>query len=145
MITDIEVRLDADGGATFLRNGTVAPPAATRPLRALVCGGREFADYPLVLAVLSALNLKVVIHGAARGADTLAGRAAREIGVSEIPCPADWNADPRGAGMIRNRQMLEHKPDAVIAFPGERGTADMVSVASRAGVTVYRIKRRQTS
>lgn len=143
MITDIEVSLDADGTAAFLRNGVMALPAATRPLKVLVCGGRDFRDFPLALAVLSALNLKVVIHGAARGADTLAGRAATEIGVPQITCPADWNADPKRAGMIRNKQMLEHMPDAVIAFPGGPGTADMVRVAFVAGVTVYRMKRKE--
>ena len=144
MITDIEVSVD-DGGAVFLRDGTAAPPAATRPLRVLVCGGREFADYALVLAALTALNLKVVIHGAARGADALAARAAMEIGVPQIACPADWNANPRGAGMVRNRQMLRHKPDAVVAFEGGRGTANLVEVASGAGVTVYRITRKESS
>ena len=145
MITDIESSVDEDGGAVFLRNGKASPPAATRPLRVLVCGGRDFADYQLVLTVLTALNLKVVIHGAARGADTLAGKAAAEIGVPQIACPADWNANPRGAGMVRNRQMLRHKPDAVVAFEGGRGTANMVEVASGAGITVYRITRKESS
>ena len=144
MIADLEVRVDAGGGAAFMRNSVTAPPAATRPLKVLVCGGRDFRDYPLVLAVLSALNVSTVIHGAARGADTLASRAAIEIGVPQIACPADWNANPRGAGMIRNRQMLKHGPDAVIAFEGGPGTADMVRVAPGAGVTVYRVKRKET-
>ncbi len=100
MILDIEVSFDANGVAVFLRNGTVAPPATTGALKVLVCGGREFADYPLVLAVLSVLNLSVVIHGAARGADTLAGRVASDLGVPQIACPADWDANPRGAGMV---------------------------------------------
>ena len=143
MIIDIEVSVDPEGRTTFLRNGTVAPPSATRPLNVLVCGGREFSDYPLALAVLRALNLKTVVHGAARGADTLAARAAREIGVAQIACPADWRAHPKRAGIIRNRQMLEHRPDAVVAFEGGPGTADMVKVASGAGVTVYRIKREE--
>ncbi len=39
--------------------------------------------------------------------------------------------------MIRNQQMLdEAKPDMVLAFPGGRGTDDMVSRAEKAGVPV---------
>jgi hypothetical protein len=33
--------------------------------------------------------------------------------------------------------MLEWKPDLVIAFPGGRGTADMVKQAKAAGVPVH--------
>lgn len=39
-----------------------------------------------------------------------------------------------GAGPIRNSFMLALGPDLVLAFPGGRGTADMVRQASEAGV-----------
>jgi len=35
--------------------------------------------------------------------------------------------------------MLGHSPDLVLAFPGGRGTADMVSRARKAGVRVVEI------
>ena len=38
---------------------------------------------------------------------------------------------------MRNARMLaEGKPDLVVAFPGGRGTADMVAQARKAGVRV---------
>jgi ABC-type Fe3+-hydroxamate transport system substrate-binding protein len=40
------------------------------------------------------------------------------------------------AGPIRNGRMLEYKPDLVIAFPGGRGTANMVKQARKAGIAV---------
>ena len=44
------------------------------------------------------------------------------------------------AGPIRNQEMLDKgKPDLVIAFPGGKGTADMVGRALRTGVFVYRV------
>ena len=47
----------------------------------------------------------------------------------------DANAGPR-----RNARMLaEGKPDLVVAFPGGRGTADMVSKARAAKVEVMEI------
>lgn len=43
----------------------------------------------------------------------------------------------KAAGPIRNQRMLdEGKPDLVVAFPGGRGTADMVRRAKAAGVPV---------
>ena len=52
--------------------------------------------------------------------------------------PADWKANPRAAGPIRNRQMLAAKPDMVVAFHKDlatsRGTKDMVTIARKAGI-----------
>lgn len=51
--------------------------------------------------------------------------------------PADWHRDGKAAGPIRNRRMLlEGMPDLVVAFPGGRGTADMVRRARAAGIEV---------
>jgi hypothetical protein len=61
----------------------------------------------------------------------------------DIPCSvymADWDGLGRKAGPIRNQRMLdEGKPDLVIAFPGGRGTADMVRRAREAGVEVVEL------
>ena len=49
--------------------------------------------------------------------------------------PADWKVRGRAAGHIRNQQMLdEGRPHLVVAFPGGRGTADMVRRARAAGI-----------
>ena len=50
---------------------------------------------------------------------------------------AKWEEHGNAAGPIRNRHMMTWKPDAVIAFPGGSGTADMVSIARKAGIPVY--------
>jgi len=50
---------------------------------------------------------------------------------------ADWEGLGRKAGPIRNQQMLvEGKPDLVVAFPGGKGTAGMVTLPRDAGVDV---------
>jgi hypothetical protein len=52
---------------------------------------------------------------------------AEGIGVRCDVYEADWISLGRKAGPIRNQRMLEEgKPDLVMAFPGGRGTADMV-------------------
>lgn len=111
-------------------------------MRVLVCGGRRFADYDFLKTVLSAFHLErgpfeIVIHGAADGADSLADQWARRHLIPTLRFPADWEHHGRSAGPRRNAEMLrDGKPDLVLAFPGSRGTADMISKAKAAGVEV---------
>lgn len=110
-------------------------------MRLLVCGGRNFDDFGRLNRQLDALaraqeNL-TIIHGGARGADTMAGNWANRWGHAVLVFRADWNKYGDRAGPIRNQRMLdEGKPDIVVAFPGGRGTADMVRRAQKAGVKV---------
>jgi hypothetical protein len=82
----------------------------------------------------------VIVHGAARGADTIAGETARILGMPVEAYPADWNKHGRSAGPIRNRKMLDTKPDLVIAFhediESSKGTKDCVNEALRRGIQV---------
>lgn len=119
-------------------------------MRVLVCGGRDYDDRAKVYSVLNELDrtgdVSCIIHGAARGADSLAEDWAlrrctglgNSIGVSRFP--ADWTRFGKSAGYIRNAQMLrEGMPDLVVAFPGGRGTANMVKLAKDAGVEVIEV------
>lgn len=109
-------------------------------MRLLVCGGRNFQNRTLLFQVLDHIHtargpVTAVIHGAYRGADTLADSWAKTRGIKPEPYPADWTAHGPAAGPIRNRQMLvEGKPDYVIAFIGDRGTQNMIDQAKAAGV-----------
>jgi len=115
-------------------------------MRVLVCGGRDYADAKSVFAVLDNIRREygplTVIQGGASGADALARKwCATEPRVHMVNEPADWKTHGRAAGPIRNQKMLtEHKPDLVLAFPGGRGTADMVRRARAAGVRICEIK-----
>lgn len=63
-----------------------------------------------------ALRPTFVIHGAATGADLLAGGWAHAHGVFEEAYPADWSQG-KSAGPRRNARMLaEGKPDRGLAF-----------------------------
>jgi hypothetical protein len=110
-------------------------------MRVLVTGGRRYADQVAVFTVLDRLDERVgidaVIHGAARGADELAGMWARAHNVPEAARAADWDKYGDKAGSIRNHLMLkEEKPGVVVAFPGNRGTAHMKRIARKAGLRV---------
>jgi hypothetical protein len=118
-------------------------------LRVLVCGGRDFANRALVFSILDAMRSAsavplVIIHGAARGADSLGAAWAQARDVQAEAYPADWhpNGGPldRAAGLKRNQTMLDAgKPDLCVAFPGGNGTAHMVRLCRAAGVLVHEV------
>jgi len=115
-------------------------------MRVLVCGGRDYRKYDYLKTVLSALQVveapfSCIMHGAATGADTMAGTYAARHNILVEEYRADWKGHGTAAGPIRNKQMLEEgKPDLVVAFPGGSGTAHMVKIAKAAGVRVIEIK-----
>lgn len=87
-----------------------------------------------------------VIHGGAKGADRLADEWAvvNWLPIREIK--ADWQTHGLRAGMIRNLQMIEEeKPDVVLAFPGGRGTANMVQQALAHRIRVIEIDHQGNS
>lgn len=107
-------------------------------MRVLVCGGRNYRDPKAVYEALNALDgVTSIIEGGAQGADCFAAEWADKTGTPHMQFNADWKTHGRAAGPIRNRQMLdEGKPDLVLAFPGGRGTANMIMQAQAAGVRV---------
>lgn len=112
-------------------------------MKVLVCGGRHYTDREKMYKILYELvwcNDDLVIHGNAKGADSLAGEWARAAGIQEISCPANWDTHGKSAGYRRNKAMLSLQPDLVLAFPGGPGTANMIKLAKEAGVKVREIE-----
>jgi hypothetical protein len=120
-------------------------------MRIIVCGGRDFVNVPLLWRVLDQLDsdsgphgISVVIEGASddvtgpyKGADYWAHQWAMARGKPTIRQHADWKQYGRSAGPRRNGVMLkEHGPEWLVAFPGGKGTANMISQAQDAGVYV---------
>jgi hypothetical protein len=112
-----------------------------------VCGGRDFEDARKIAGFLDDYlgKITVLIHGGARGADTLAGAWAAK---NQIPVEifaisrADWDHYRNRAGPRRNQLMIDKgKPDLVIAFPGGNGTADMMRRAKRHGIDLIEVPR----
>jgi len=112
-------------------------------VRVLVCGGRAFADRESLDQALdgfhAAHRITMLIHGGAEGGDSLAGDWAQRRRVPMTVFHADWETHGRAAGPIRNERMLkEGRPDLVIAFPGGHGTSQMVRLARRNDVPVWK-------
>ena len=120
-------------------------------MRVLVCGGRNYGDIQKLYEVLDAIRNRaphdamVVIQGGATGADYLARQWAMDRCVPYENYPADWKKYGRSAGPLRNDRMIAvGRPDLVVAFPGGRGTADMVRRAHAAEITVYNVETETT-
>jgi hypothetical protein len=121
-------------------------------MKVLVCGSRNWLNYEAIHRELSRLppgRETTIVHGGCpTGADNLADRIARKLGFEVRVYPADWDRDGRGAGPIRNAQMIraEHPDkDGVIFDFGlaftlnmsrSRGTKDCTERARKAGIKV---------
>lgn len=108
-------------------------------MKVLVCGSRHFKDKELMEDVLKEYVISEIIHGNARGADTLAGEYAQGHGIPCVSFPADWELYGKAAGPIRNTEMLtKGQPDFVIAFRAKdsKGTQNMIDQAIQAGIMV---------
>jgi len=133
-------------------------PKKLRPMRVLVCGGRETtlkkmgidpgAVHCLVVKTLNQLSAcgrreTTVIHGGAKGVDSMADNWCFSTRTPKLVFPIskeEWEAKGGIAGPLRNTQMLQDgKPDVCLAFPGGPGTADMVAKCRAAGVRVVEV------
>lgn len=114
--------------------------------KVLVCGQRDFVNKIYLFRVLDDLHqmhdIYRIVHGAARGADSLAGAWASERGIMCASYPANWSKYGKAAGPIRNQEMLDmENPDFVVAFFNDlvnsKGTKDMVKRSLKAYKRVH--------
>jgi len=118
-------------------------------VRMLVCGGRDWvssvARVNLVQQVLSALPVPdILIVGGddtdrQNSVDGTAFLWALNRGIPIAVVKPHWDRWKRAAGPMRNAAMLKLCPTLVVAFPGGRGTEDMVRKANAAGVPVRHV------
>jgi hypothetical protein len=107
--------------------------------RILVTGSRTWQDQSVLRRaifkqVVSTLDRKVVIHGAADGADGMADRYAKMIGVEREPYPAEDFSSP----LARNQHMVDLGADVCLAFATKwaSGTGHCARRARKAGIPV---------
>ena len=80
-----------------------------------------------------------VVHGAAKGAGTIAAQIAESMGMKVEAWPADWQKYGRKAGPLRNTEMVAAGADVCLAFPlpGSIGTHDCIRRAKAARIPTY--------
>lgn len=109
-------------------------------MKIIVCGGRDYGDYHALRLAIERLAPTHIAHGAAKGADALADEVATHLRIPVQRFPANWNQFGRSAGMMRNGQMLKQfAPDALLAAPGAKGTANMIIRCLKVDLPVYAI------
>lgn len=99
-----------------------------------IVGSRSYANPSEVSDYVKSLpEGTIIVTGGADGVDSWAESAARTRGFEVIIYPADWRKYGRGAGHIRNRQIVE-TCDKLVAFWDEvsPGTRSSISIASKA-------------
>lgn len=135
--------------------------------RVLVTGSRDWDDYQAVKDALNGEYFRdgrspygpmIVVHGACgRGADAMADAATRQMmaegrWAAPEPHPADWDAEPKRAGFIRNAEMVALGADVCLAFVapcakagcrngnphGSHGATHCAVLAEKAGIPVRR-------
>ena len=116
-------------------------------MKVIVCGGRSFAGKDLMFSWLDKFHAEhvvdLVLEGGQTGADSMAKEWAKSRGILVVEEAAEWDRFGRSAGPIRNQKMIDrYRPDAVIAFAGNRGTKDMRRRAESAGLTIYKVTNR---
>ena len=110
-------------------------------MKVLICGDRNWDLHDPILNRISKLPIgAIIIHGGCHGADKMAAKVALQCSYKVQEFIADWGKHGKAAGPIRNRQMLDEKPDLVIAFHSDlsksKGTADTVREARKRGIPV---------
>lgn len=107
----------------------------------IIAGSRGFNDYDLLCQkcdkFFSQKKPTTILCGEACGADALGRRYAEEHDIEVCSFTAEWSKYGRGAGMKRNREMLE-RADALVAFWDERsaGTKNMIEISIDRGIPV---------
>ena len=96
---------------------------------------REFMRQQLALLPVGT----VIVHGGAKGADTMAGEIAEELGFEVIVERANWKDLGKAAGPERNQRMLsKYKPGLALFFHDDptlgTGTCDMYKRCCQARV-----------
>ena len=119
-------------------------------LRILITGSRDFSDKTLAQqALVWVANVAgvenpadvTVVHGDARGADTLLAEVAASYGCVVEAHPARWDELGKRAGAIRNCEMVALGADVCLAFPmpDSRGTFHCMREAEKAGIPVVNL------
>ena len=111
-------------------------------MKLIIAGGRDY-----LLSFEDCLRLNIIrsdpavreleiVSGCARGVDTYGMAWAESLLIPIKRFPANWQKFGRQAGFIRNSEMAQYA-DAVILFPGGKGTEHMYNAAKAHRLEIY--------
>ena len=116
--------------------------------RILVTGSRDWDDISQIFNILNHLMKRwgtnlIIVHGGARGADTMAGQWAGVQFLQEEVHPADWDKYGKRAGFVRNAEMVALGADICVAFikNNSKGATICADLAEKSGILTLRVYR----
>lgn len=109
-------------------------------MKLIIAGGRDYVftgeDEVHLDEIHAQTPVTEVVSGRAQGADAEGERWARNNGLPVSAFPPDWNMHGKKAGPRRNADMARYA-DALVLFPGGKGTRSMYNEAKRAGLEIW--------
>jgi len=108
----------------------------------MVTGSRNWNKVKIIedeLSLVNSLHKEILlIEGSSKGADLIAKNYAIRNNWKVKSYPAEWNKYGKAAGPIRNKQMLDCKPDLILAFPTKEsvGTKGVIRMAREKGLNL---------
>ena len=115
-------------------------------MKLIIAGSRDLTlKYPLAISdfvthFLDGDRPKEVVSGGAKGIDTLGEEYAGSRYIAVKKFEADWYANGKAAGPMRNKQMAKYADKALIIWDGEsRGSANMKEEMLKLGKPIYEV------
>lgn len=103
----------------------------------VISGGRNYRLTNNDIKLLDSIRhlITEIVSGGATGVDSEAKKYAHNHSIKFTEFKANWRIFGKSAGHIRNRDMAIYG-DAVLLFPGDKGTESMFNFAVEQGLTV---------
>lgn len=107
-----------------------------------IVGSRDFNRASDIIRFIDSLSIDtIIVSGCADGADAIALRYGRRMGHEVEKKVADWKRYGRGAGPIRNREIVTSGISVLHVFLvagrlAGRGSSDCIAQAYRLGIPV---------
>jgi hypothetical protein len=110
-----------------------------------IIGSRTFNKYNLLTGLMNRLNskldVKAIVSGGAKGADSLGEKWANENGIETIIYLPNWDLYKKRAGFIRN-ELIVKESDLIVAFWDQKskGTLHSINLCKTLNTPCYVIK-----
>ena len=110
-------------------------------MKLAIVGSRTFHDYEIlkrnIISVISINKISEIISGGAIGADTLAERFADEYHIKKTIIKPEWNKYGRGAGLIRNTEIVKQSDFVFAFYKKSKGTKDTIEKALKSNTPLF--------
>ena len=111
-------------------------------MRIAITGGRDHKptkdEVRKFLVLVKELGMTECHHGAAPGVDSYIAKVCDNKGYKTVAHKANWDLYGPSAGPIRNMETMAAS-EALIAFPGGKGTMGTIRIAVDSEKPVYKL------